>query len=181
MEFPVLWSGLISFMHVFANGLIAAASGACISWCPISPTDNPQITYLQGAFEYSNSKCYGKPYCTKVVEIFLFKSRFFLQVKNSFSRWGFQYSSRDLFYSSWDVSSGDFFPCRDFYLKARIFSHVEIFIASREFFFLSRIFSCQGISVQVEIFFLCRDLSIQVDIFQFKARVEILVGISRLR
>ena len=71
-----------------------------------------------------------------------------------------------------------FFPCRDFYLKSRIFSHVEIFIASREFFFLSRIFSCQGISVQVEIlifssqdFFSCRDLSIQVDIFQFKARV----------
>ena len=27
---------------------------------------------------------YGKPYWTKVVEIFLFKSRFFIQVKNSF-------------------------------------------------------------------------------------------------
>ena len=77
-----------------------------------------------------------------------------------------------------------FFPCRDFYLKSRIFSHVEIFIASREFFFLSIIFSCQGISVQVEIlifssqdFFSCGDLSIQVDIFQFKATVEMFVWI----
>ena len=33
MDLPVLWSGLISFIHVLgeiANGLIAAASGAYI-------------------------------------------------------------------------------------------------------------------------------------------------------
>ena len=27
-----------------ANGLIAAASGACICGCPLSPTDDPHIT-----------------------------------------------------------------------------------------------------------------------------------------
>ena len=42
MELPVLWAGLISFIHVLseiANELIAAASGACICWCPMSPID----------------------------------------------------------------------------------------------------------------------------------------------
>ena len=35
-------------------------------------------------FFCSSRDFYGKPYWTKVVEIFLFKSRFFIQVKNSF-------------------------------------------------------------------------------------------------
>ena len=43
MELPMLWSGLILLIHVLgeiANELIAAASGACICWCPISPIDS---------------------------------------------------------------------------------------------------------------------------------------------
>ena len=61
---------------------------------------------------------------------------------------------------------------------SRFLSQVEIF------FFPSRIFSCQDISIHVEIFIFssrdicsCLDLLIQVDIFQFKARVEMLVRI----
>ena len=109
-----------------------------------------------------------------MVEIFLFKSRFFIQVKNSF------FKVRVSIFKS----SSFLFKLRCF--KWPFFFHVEIFISSREFFFLSRIFSCQGISVQVEIlifssqdFFSCRDLSIQVDIFQFmiKARAEMFVWI----
>ena len=74
---------------------------------------------------------------------------FLSELGTLFSRRGFQYSSRDLFYSIWDVliQVEIFFSCRDFYLKSRIFSLVEIFIASREFFLSSRILS------QVEIFF----------------------------
>ena len=75
-----------------------------------------------------------------MVEIFLLKSRFFIQVKNSFFKVRvsiqveiffiqvemFQFKSRFFFHVEIQV-----------YLKLKIFSHVEIFIASREFFFLS--------------------------------------------
>ena len=89
---------------------------------------------------------------------------FLSELGTLFSRRGFQYSSRDLFYSIWDVliqveffffmsrflSQVENFSSRwDFYRKSRIFSLVEIFIASREFFLSSRILS------QFEIFFPC--------------------------
>ena len=106
---------------------------------------------------------YGKPYWTKVVEIFLFKSGFFIQADISFSSWGFQLkarsflfklrcfnSSRNLFSSSWDVPiQVEIFSCRDFYFKSRIY------------FFMSRFL------FQVEVFISCREF-FHVDIFQFQ-------------
>ena len=91
----------------------------------------------------SRSYLYGKPYWTKVVEIFLFKSRFFFKLRTLFSRWGFQHSS-------WDF----FFSCRDFYLKSRIFFiQVEIFFFKLRCFYSSRDFFMARFLFQVENFF----------------------------
>ena len=98
-----------------------------------------------------------------MVEIFLFKSGFFIQADISFSSWGFQLkarsflfklrcfnSSRNLFSSSWDVPiQVEIFSCRDFYFKSRIY------------FFMSRFL------FQVEVFISCREF-FHVDIFQFQ-------------
>ena len=92
---------------------------------------------------------YGKPYWTKVVDIFLFKSGFFIQVDISFSSWGFQFKSRSFlfksrcFNSSRNLFSSIFFSCRDFYFKSMFVSHVEnffmwtFFFSRGEFFFIS--------------------------------------------
>ena len=94
---------------------------------------------------------YGKPHWTKVVQIFLFKSRFFIQVKNSFFKVRVSiFKSRSFL-----------FKLRCF--KWRFFFHVEIFISSREFFRTSRFLS------QVENFFSCREF-FHAKVFPFKSR-----------
>ena len=101
---------------------------------------------------------YGKPYWTKVVEIFLFKLRFFIQVKNFFFK-----VRVSIFKSRSSLFKLRCFKWR-FFSMSRFLSQVENFFARRDFFFLSRIFSCQGISVQVEIL-----IFFHVEIFQFKS------------
>ena len=68
---------------------------------------------------------------------FFCSSRDFLfKLRPLFLMWGFQYSSRDLFYWSWNVSIQVeifFVQVEMFLFKSRFF-HVEIFISSRGFF-----------------------------------------------
>ena len=113
---------------------------------------------------------YGKPYWTKVVDIFLFKSGFLFQVE------GFNLN-RDHFYLSRDVSiqveifflqvemflfkSRFLFQVENFFFMSRFLFqvenfifHFEIFISSRGFYLMSRIFSCRHFSFQEENFFL---------------------------
>ena len=115
------------------------------------------------------------------VEMFQFKSRFFLFKLRCF------YSSRDFFMSRFLFQVENFFfSCRDLYFKSRIFFFMSRFVFQVQFFLMSRIFSCRHLSFQeenvflpqVEIFVLFEVF--QADISQFKARCYpgVLVGIS---
>ena len=113
---------------------------------------------------------YGKPYWPKVVEIFLFKSRFFIQVKNSFFevRVSIQVEIFFIQVKMFQFKSRFFFLVEiQVYLKSRIFSHVEIFIASEEFFSRRDFYPSRE-------FFSCREF-FHAKIFPFKARFVLFV------
>ena len=128
-----------------------------------------------------------------MVEIFLFKSGFFIQVDTFFSSWGFQLksssfvfksrcfnSSRDPFYLSRNVllQVAIFFvqvemfqfKSKSFLFKLRCFNSSRDFFmsrfsfSSREFFFMSRFL------FQVEIFISFRQF-FHIDIFLLKRRI----------
>ena len=129
-----------------------------------------------------------------MVEIFLFKSRVFIQVKNSFFKVRvsiqveiffiefkmFQFKSRFKF-----ISSREIFLTSRFLSQVENFFHVGIFIQVENFFSCCEFFHAKIFPFKGRFLFFLVKICFHVDMFQFKVRVEmfhwIIVGISRLR